>query len=341
MSLIPGHATRILVQGITGREARMFTAESSAYGTTIAAGVTPGRGGTSVADTPVYDTVAAACAEHQIDAALVTVPPSAAADAALEAIAAGIPLVVITTERVPSRDASRIFEEADDAGVRIIGPNSLGIIVPGVTRIGSAGGSAAQTARWYTPGRVAVLSRSGGMMTEIAAMLTGAGIGQRVCISIGGDSMVGSRLADLYTLIAEDSSTDAVVVFGEPGGTQEEELAELLDRPHSVPVVAFIAGGFTDRLQGVRFGHAGAIVRGQAGSPRIKRERLEAAGAYVAARLDQIPALVREALAHDAPRLPGTPVEEHLVDPGVIGPEHRPAAVPDSQSVSHLGPPDG
>jgi len=297
VSLVPGRDTRILVQGITGREARMFTAESRAYGARIEAGVTPGRGGAHVAETPVYDTVAAACAEHHLDATLISVPPAAAGDAALEAIAAGIPLVVITTERVPARDAARICEAADDAGVRVIGPNSLGVIVPGETRVGSAGGSAAQTARWYTPGRIAVLSRSGGMMTEIAAMLTRAGIGQRVCISIGGDAMVGSSLAQLYTILAADPATDAVVVFGEPGGTQEEELADLLGGNEPIPVVAFIAGGFTDRLQGVRFGHAGSIVRGTAGSPHGKQQRLTAAGAHMAARLDQIPDLVRGALA--------------------------------------------
>jgi succinyl-CoA synthetase alpha subunit len=301
MTSIPGRETQILVQGITGREARMFTAESRAYGAAIVAGVTPGRGGTTVDDTPVYDTVASACAEHRLDATLVSVPPGAAADAALEAISARIPLVVITTERVPLRDTACVCERANAAGVRVIGPNSLGVIVPGETRIGSAGGSASQARRWYTPGHVAVLSRSGGMMTEIAAMLTGAGIGQRVCISVGGDMLVGSSLSELYALVAADPETHAVVVFGEPGGTQEEDLAALLAEKPSVPVVAFIAGGFTDRLQGVRFGHAGSIVHGATGSPRVKRECLGAAGAYIATRLDELPELVRGALAGDLP----------------------------------------
>jgi succinyl-CoA synthetase alpha subunit len=332
VSVIPSRDTRILIQGITGREGRMFTAESRAYGALIEAGVTPGRGGTRVADVPVYDTVAAACSRHHLDAALITVPPDAAADAALEAVAARIPLVVITTERLPARDMARICERADEQGVRVIGPNSLGIIVPGETRIGAAGGEAAQARRSYSAGRVAVLSRSGGMMTEIAAMLTAAGIGQRVCISVGGDAMIGSTLANLYTALASDPGTDAVVVFGEPGGSQEEDLAAVLDGGASLPVVAFIAGRFMDRFQGVRFGHAGSIVHGVAGSPRVKEERLRAAGARVATRLDEIPQLVREAVvgwnarrpAAGAPQNGGPGVRPEPKPPGPRGHEARP-----------------
>jgi succinyl-CoA synthetase alpha subunit len=249
-----------------------------------------------VHELPVYDTVDEACLEHQIDASLVSVPPAAAADAALEAIAAGIELVVVTTERMPRRDVACIIEQARDAEVRLIGPNSLGVIVPGATRIGPVGGSAENARRAYTQGSVAVLSRSGGMMTEIAAMLTRAGIGQRICISVGGDAMIGSTFAELYGDLARDPETEAVVVFGEPGGWQEEELASLLSTRSGPPVVAFITGRFTEEIPGVRFGHAAAIVTANAGSPQRKREALADAGALVADRLDQVPELVEAAL---------------------------------------------
>jgi succinyl-CoA synthetase alpha subunit len=298
VSVLIDERTPILVQGITGREARMFTRESCAYGANVVAGVTPGRGGEDVDGIPVYDTVAEALAEHRIDATLVSVPPVAAGDAALEAVDEGIGLVVITTERIPQRDVARVMEAADARGTTVVGPNSLGVVVPDRSRIGAAGGSAEHARRWYTPGDVAVLSRSGGMMTEIAAMLTVAGIGQRVCVSVGGDAMIGSSFVDLYRALREDPATKAVVVFGEPGGVQEEHLAQhLADVPGGPPVAAFITGRFADRMHGVRFGHAAAIVTGTSGSPTRKRQLLTDAGATVAERLDQIPGILSEALA--------------------------------------------
>ncbi|MHB8718148.1 MAG: succinate--CoA ligase subunit alpha [Candidatus Dormibacteria bacterium] len=290
--------TPILVQGITGREARMFTSQAREYGANIVAGVTPGKGGDNVDGIPVYDTVREAVEHHRIEATLVSVPAVAAADAAIEAVAAGIPLLVITTERMTCRQVSAVLDEADAAGVTVIGPNSLGIMVPGETRIGAVGGSADQARRWYLPGRVAILSRSGGMMTEIAALLTQAGIGQRICISVGGDPLIGSSFAQLYDQLAAEPSIDAIVIFGEPGGTQEEELARRLqERPGRCPVVAFVAGRFADRMHGIRFGHAAAIVNGSSGSPGRKREVLAAAGALVADRLDDVPILLRQATA--------------------------------------------
>ncbi|MCW3101316.1 MAG: CoA-binding domain protein [Chthonomonadaceae bacterium] len=297
MSILIDETTPILVQGITGREARMFTLQSCEYGANVVAGVTPGRGGEDVDGIPVYDTVSEALEHHPIDATLVSVPPAAAGDAALEAIVEGVGLVVVTTERIPQRDVAMFLEAARQHGTTVVGPNSLGIVVPDRTRIGAAGGSAEHARRWYAPGDVAVLSRSGGMMTEIAAMLTVAGIGQRICVSIGGDAMIGSGFVDLYRELRQDPGTRAVVVFGEPGGIQEEHLAEYLaDEPGGPPVAAFITGRFADRMHGVRFGHAAAIVTGSSGSPSRKRELLGEAGAMVADRLDEIPRLLAAVL---------------------------------------------
>lgn len=299
MSIFLDRSSPVIVQGATGREVRMFLAESIAYGANIVAGVTPGKHGESVAGIPVFDSVAQACHEVSPQATLISVPPPAALEAALEAIDARIAVVVISTERVPRRDVAQVIEAADAAGVQVIGPNSLGLIVPDKTRVGFAGGSAELTRRWYQPGEVAVLSRSGGMMTELASMLTKAGIGQRICVSVGGDPLVGSPFARLYDQLATDPGTEAVVVFGEPGGVAEEELADRLTScPAGPPVIAYVTGAFADSRPGVRFGHAGTIVTGERGSVRGKREALAAAGALVADRLDDLPALVEQALAN-------------------------------------------
>jgi succinyl-CoA synthetase alpha subunit len=298
VSILIDEHTPILVQGITGREARMFTRQSCDYGANIVAGVTPGRGGEDVDGIPVYDTVRQALADHEIGASLVSVPPLAAGDAAFEAVVEGIPLVVVTTERIPQSHVSRFIEAADERGVTVVGPNSLGIVVPGRTRIGAAGGSAEQARRWFSPGEVAVLSRSGGMMTEIAAMLTTAGIGQRICVSVGGDAMIGSSFTDLYRELRNDPGVKAIVVFGEPGGVHEEQLAQYLsDEPGGPPVVAFITGRFADGMPGIRFGHAASMVTGTFGSPARKGELLMSSGAMVADRLDEIPRLLKEVLA--------------------------------------------
>jgi succinyl-CoA synthetase alpha subunit len=297
MTILAHTTTRILVQGITGREAATFTAESIRYGAQIVAGVTPGKGGMNVHGVPVYDTVRRALAVHPADATIISVPPSVALDAAREALANGLRLLVIVTERIPRRDVVIMIEEANRAGACIVGPNSLGIISPGQTRIGMAGGASAAVGRAYMPGRVGVVSRSGGMMTEIASLLTQAGIGQSTCVSIGGDPIIGSTLLDLMPLYEADVDTDAVVLFGEPGGTMEERLAEYVEikRPR-LPIIAFIAGRFADHMQGIRFGHAGAMVNGASGSPSVKIARMRAAGIDVADRLGDIPGLVKKAI---------------------------------------------
>jgi succinyl-CoA synthetase alpha subunit len=297
MTILADTNTRILIQGITGREAATFTAESLQYGARIVAGVTPGKQGSSVHGVAVYDTVAAAVRDHPCDATVISVPARFALDAALEALAHGIRLLVIVTERIPRRDVAALLEAAESAGARVIGPNSLGVISPGKTRVGMAGGDADAVRQAYMPGRVGVISRSGGMMTEIANLLTQAGIGQSTCVSIGGDPLIGSTLLDLLPLYEADPETEALVLFCEPGGVMEERLAGHLKQQGSrLPVVAFVAGRFADRMQGIRFGHAGAMVQGSQGSPAAKIAALREAGVYVADRLSQVPLLVRAAI---------------------------------------------
>ena len=200
MGVLINADTRLLVQGITGREAASFTRECLDYGTDVVAGVTPGKGGQLVYGVPVFDTVAEAVAAGQPDAALLSVPPGLVLDAALESIAAGIGLLAIITERVPRRDVSALLAAARAAGTTVIGPNSLGLIAPDSCKIGSIGGPAADVRRAYSHGRVGVASRSGGMTTEISSMLTTAGIGQSTAISIGGDPLIGTTLLDAYQL---------------------------------------------------------------------------------------------------------------------------------------------
>ena len=298
MSILADENTRIIVQGITGREAATFTVESIAYGAQIVAGVTPGKGGSEVHGVPVYDTMSAALSEHPANASVISVPAAFLKDAALEAIENDLRLVVIITERIPRRDVVEILEAADERGCRVVGPNSLGVITPGKTRVGMNGGSAETVRRAYTPGPVGVMSRSGGMTTEIANMLTLAGLGQSTCISIGGDPIVGSTYLDLLPQYEDDPETKALVLFSEPGGSMEEALAAYLTQNGSrLPIVAFVAGRFADSMPGVRFGHAAAIVEEGRGSPAGKIVALRECGVLVADHLSDIPRLVKEAIA--------------------------------------------
>jgi succinyl-CoA synthetase alpha subunit len=303
MTILVNEQTRILVQGITGREAATFTRESITYGANIVAGVTPGKGGTDVHDVPVFDTVGQALQQHPCDTSVISVPAVFVLDASREAMAHGLRLIVILSERIPRRDVVALLEYAEGSGARVVGPNSLGVIAPGITRIGMAGGSAEAVRRAYLPGRVAIVSRSGGMMTEIANLLTQSGIGQSTCVSIGGDPIIGSTIIDLLPLYEADRDTDAIVMFCEPGGTMEERLAErLIAQPSRLPIIAFVAGRFADQRQGVRFGHAGAIVEGSKGSPAAKIKALRAAGVLVADKLYQIPDLVRNSIIRQSAR---------------------------------------
>ncbi len=301
MTILADAETRILVQGITGREASTFTLESLRYGARIVAGVTPGKAGQQVHGVPVFDTVAQALQAQPCQATIISVPAPFVHEAACEALKHGLKLLVIVTERVPRADVVAVLAQATAHGARVIGPNSLGIISPHLTRIGMCGGAADAVHKAYSPGSVGIISRSGGMMTEIANMLTQAGIGQSTCVSVGGDAIVGTAFVDLLPLYEADPQTLALVCFCEPGGLFEERLAEhLRANPSRLPTIAFVAGRFTDKLQGVRFGHAGAIVEGARGSPSGKVTALREAGVRVAGKLGHIPRLVKEALASEA-----------------------------------------
>ena len=297
MGILVDESTRIIVQGITGREATTLTRQSLDYGAKIVAGVTPGKGGSRVYDVPVYDTIGQALADHRADVSIISAPAAAVRDAALEAIGNGLRLILIITERIPRQDVAEVLAFARLAGTRIIGPNSLGLIVPGRVKIGMIGGPAADVRRAYTPGPVAVLSRSGGMTTEIANLLSQNGIGQSCCISVGGDPIVGSTFSDLLPLLEEDQATEAVVIYGEPGGGAEEALADLVTaRRLRLPILAFIGGRFVDQMQGQRFGHAAVMVEGNRGSAAGKIVALRRAGIIVADRLSDVPTLVAQAL---------------------------------------------
>lgn len=280
---------RILVQGITGREATGMVEDALAYGSRIVAGVTPGKGGQLVFGVPVHDTVGEAVKATGATVSVISVPAPAVLDAALEAFGHGIRLCLIMTERVPRADTAKLLCRARMTGCTVVGPNTLGLIRPGVAKLGTIGGRVDNVRLSFKPGRVAVLSRSGGMTTEIASFLSSRGIGQSVAVGVGGDAIVGSDFTDLIELLEKDEATDAVVLYGEPGGTAEERLAERLRaKPSRLRINAFLSGRFVDEMQGVRFGHAAVIVEGDRGSVRGKAKALRDAGVHVAERFDDI-----------------------------------------------------
>jgi len=294
MAILADGDTKIIVQGITGREAASFTKDMMDYGSAVVAGVTPGKGGWTVHGVPVYDSVKQAVSQHPVNTSIISVPPAKVKGAAFEALDAGLELVVIVTERVPRQDVIEVIESAREVSARVIGPNSLGLICPHTVKVGMAGGPAEDVRKAYCPGHVGIISRSGGMTTEIANLLTTHGIGESTCISIGGDPVVGSGFVDLVPLFEDDPQTRAVVIFCEPGGTGEERLAEyVLDHGSSLPIIAFVAGQFADEMPGVRFGHAGAIVEGDRGSTRGKIEGFRRAGIHVAEKFSDIVALIQ------------------------------------------------
>jgi succinyl-CoA synthetase alpha subunit len=305
MSILLDKDTTFIVQGITGREAVNLTRECLDYGSKIVGGVTPGRKGREVHGVPVFDTVAQAVAHHggPIDGSVVTVPPAFTKDAVLEAIENGIKLIVIVTERIPRGDVAQMVELAEMRGARIIGPNCLGLIVPEVCKMGGIGGPAKDAAKAYQPGRVGVMSRSGGMTTEISSSLTAAGLGVSTAISIGGDAIIGSTYAELMPYFEADEQTEAIVIYTEPGGRMEAQLAEWVkDNNSRLPIVAFMAGKFMDddEMKGMSFGHAGTIVEGKEDTATEKIARLEAAGIRVVERIDQIPDVVKEKIGATA-----------------------------------------
>jgi succinyl-CoA synthetase alpha subunit len=305
MSILVDADTTFIVQGITGREAVNLTRECLDYGTgaKIVGGVTPGRLGRDVHGVPVFDTVAQAVEHHggPIDGSVVTVPPAFTKDAVIEAIANGVKLVVIVTERIPRADVAQMVEFATMHDARIIGPNCLGVIVPDVIKMGGIGGPAKDAAKAYSRGPIGVMSRSGGMTTEISSTLTAAGLGQSTAVSIGGDAIIGSSYAELMPQFAADGQTEAIVIYTEPGGRMEAQLAEWVqENGDPLPIVAFMAGRFMDEMPGMSFGHAGTIVEGKEDTATEKIARLASAGIVVAERIEEIPDLVRSKIAERA-----------------------------------------
>jgi succinyl-CoA synthetase alpha subunit len=295
-------STTFIVQGITGREAVNLTRECLDYGSKIVGGVTPGRRGREVHGVPVYDSVAqlVEAVGSVPDGSVVTVPPAFTRDAVFEAIEAGIKLIVIVTERIPRYDVAQMVELAKLRGARIIGPNCLGIIRPGVAKMGGIGGPAKDAAKAYKPGIVGVMSRSGGMTTEISSTLSAAGLGVSTAVSIGGDAIIGSSYAELMPLFEADEQTQAIVIYTEPGGRMEAELAKWVSENDSrLPIVAFMAGRFMDAMPGMSFGHAGTIVEGKADTAAEKIARLSEAGITVAEEIAEIPALVQAKLGKE------------------------------------------
>jgi succinyl-CoA synthetase alpha subunit len=299
VSILLNAETTFIVQGITGREAVNLTRECLDYGAgaKVVGGVTPGRLGREVHGVPVFDTVKQAVEAHgaPIDGSVVTVPPAFTKDAVLEALDNGIKLIVIVTERIPRADVAQMVERANELDARIIGPNCLGIIVPDVIKMGGIGGPAKNAAQAYTPGSVGVISRSGGMTTEMSSTLKAAGLGQSTAVSIGGDAIIGQTYAELMPLFEADEETQAIVIYTEPGGRMEKQLADWVTENNSrLPIVAFMAGRFMDEMPGMSFGHAGTIVEGKEDTATEKIARLAEAGIVVAERIEDIPDLVKE-----------------------------------------------
>ncbi len=297
MTILADQNVQVIVQGITGREAASFTRDMLDYGTKVVAGVTPGKQGQQVHGVPVYDTVRGAVRENPADASVISVPPGMVKGAALEALQNGIKLLVIITERVPRKDVIELLEVAREKEALVIGPNTLGLISPDIVKLGMAGGPVEDVKKAYMAGPVGIASRSGGMTTEIANLLTTHGIGQSTCVGVGGDPVVGSNFLDLIPLFHRDPDTKAVVLFCEPGGVIEENLAALIETQKiTTPIVAFIAGRFVDTMPGVRFGHAATIVEGEKGSAKGKIERFKNAGIRVAESFSDIVSLVKNLL---------------------------------------------
>jgi succinyl-CoA synthetase alpha subunit len=300
MSILLTKDTRFIIQGITGREAVNLTRENLEYGAKIVGGVTPGRAGRDVYGVPVYDCVRDAVEANggKIEGSIVSVPPKFTQDAIFEALENGIELIVVVTENVPRKQVAQAVELAELRGARIIGPNCLGIISPDECKMGGVGGPAANTRQAYKKGHIGVMSRSGGMTTEIASTLTAAGLGQSTCVSIGGDAIVGTTYAELMPFFEADPETHAIAIYSEPGGRMEAELAEwVAEHDSRLPIVAFMAGRFMDEMKGMRFGHAGTIVEGKEDTTAEKIKRMEAAGISVAERIEEIPDLIRKRLA--------------------------------------------
>ena len=284
MSILIDKNTRLLVQGITGREGEFHTRQMLDYGTKVVAGVTPGKGGMEVAGVPVFNTVKEAVETTGANTSIIYVPSRFAPDAIYEAADAGIPLIVCITEGIPTRDMIKVKAYLDQRGARLIGPNCPGLITPGEAKVGIMPGHI------HRPGSVGVVSRSGTLTYEVVYDLTAHGLGQSTCVGIGGDPIPGSDFIDILMLFEEDAATEKVVLIGEIGGTDEERAADFVASKMTKPVVAFVAGRTAP--PGKRMGHAGAIIQGGTGTAAEKIAALEAVGVKVARYPGEIPDLL-------------------------------------------------
>jgi len=273
MSILVDENTRVVVQGITGREGTFHTQQMKAYGTKIVAGVTPGKGGTIHEGVPVFDTVEKAVRETGANASVIYVPAAFAADAILEAADAGIALIVCITEGIPALDMVKVMAFLKDRPARLIGPNCPGVISPGKCKVGIMPGHI------HREGSIGVVSRSGTLTYEAVWQLTQRGLGQSTCVGIGGDPIVGTSFVDVLRLFEQDAQTEAVVLIGEIGGTAEEEAAAFVRAHMTKPVIGFVAGQTAP--PGRRMGHAGAIISGGQGTAAEKMRAMEAAGIHV------------------------------------------------------------
>ena len=290
MSVLVGRDTRLLVQGITGREGEFHARQCQAYGTNVVAGVTPGKGGLRALDdsVPVYDTVAEAVRQTGANTSLIFVPAAGAPDAVMEAATAGIATIFCITEGIPALDMIPAVDLVRRQGARLIGPNCPGATSPGRAKVGIIPGSI------HREGRVGVVSRSGTLTYEAVQAMTDAGLGQSTCIGIGGDPIIGTTFLDALQLFEQDPETEAILLIGEIGGAAEETAAAwAAEHLRDVPKAAFIAGRTAP--EGKRMGHAGAIISGGAGTAASKVEALQAAGFRVAGSPTELPALLRDA----------------------------------------------
>lgn len=289
MSILVNKDSRVVVAGMTGREGAFHTQQMIDYGTQIVAGVTPGKGGTEFLNRPIFDSMKEAVQETGANVGLIFVPPPFAADSILECEAAGLPFVVAITEGIPVHDMARVVNRLKDNGkTRLLGGNCAGIITPGETKLGIMPGHI------FKPGNVGLVSRSGTLTYEIVWEMTRADIGQTTCVGIGGDPLPGTRFIDVLKLFEADPATEAVVMVGEIGGTDEEVAAEYI-KSMTKPVVAFISGRTAP--PGKRMGHAGAIISGGKGTAQSKVDALQATGVPVADKTSEIPDLVKKALS--------------------------------------------
>ncbi|MEQ9617638.1 MAG: succinate--CoA ligase subunit alpha [Deltaproteobacteria bacterium] len=289
MSILVNKDSKVVVQGITGSAGLFHATQCREYGTNVVGGVTPGKGGTEVEGFPVFDTVTDAVDKTGADTSLIFVPAPFAMDSMIEAVDAGIELVICITEGIPTQDMIKVKKFTEGRNSRLIGPNCPGVITPGEAKVGIMPGYI------HTPGRIGIISRSGTLTYEAVWQLSNLGIGQSTCVGIGGDPIIGTTFIDALSMFEEDEDTDAVVMIGEIGGSAEEEAAEFIKEKLSKPVVAFIAGATAPK--GKRMGHAGAIISGSSGSAEDKVAALERAGVRVSPSPAEMGETLKEAIS--------------------------------------------